>query len=181
MNAGFCGSAPILTMASSRVARTLGLAGLLKPMWLSEIWRNVNPLAAAFASEIPSIDDRGTPPDTVHNTPVPAQSMHSKAPRLLTPSFSSSDICLSSVVEWVIDKGETKTAFRLFPTNDDFLVVVRLPSNSHHDRASPSSKTRIRHGLGRRKIDGIRNIERPSRVTPKDKRVRSPQKCISAK
>src|SRR6266853_547210 len=90
MNAGFCGSAPILTIASSRVARTLGLAGLLKPMWLSEIWRNVNPLAAAFASEIPSIDDRGTPPDTVHNTPVPAQSMHSKAPRLLTPSFSSS-------------------------------------------------------------------------------------------
>src|SRR5258707_5940096 len=92
MNAGFCGSAPILTIASSRVASTLGLAGLLKPMWLSEIWRNVNPLAAAFASEIPSIDDRGTPPDTVHNTPVPAQSMHSKAPRLLTPSFSSSAI-----------------------------------------------------------------------------------------
>src|SRR6266404_8089230 len=115
MNAGFCGSAPILTMASSRVARTLGLAGLLKPMWLSEIWRNVNPLAAAFAAEIPSIDDRGTPPETVHNTPVPAQSMHSKAPRLLTPSFSSSAICLSSVVAQVTEQGRDRRRIPFIP------------------------------------------------------------------
>src|SRR5712675_1818590 len=70
MKAGFCGKAPTLAMASSSVASGFGFGACLKPMWLSEICRKVNPLAAcAFASEIPSSDDLGTPPAIVHSTP----------------------------------------------------------------------------------------------------------------
>src|SRR5260370_8092062 len=70
MKAGFCGRAPTLAMASSSVPSALGFAACLNPMWLSEICRKVNPLAAcAFASEIPSSDDLGTPPAIVHSTP----------------------------------------------------------------------------------------------------------------
>jgi hypothetical protein len=57
----------------------------------------VKPLdACAFAGEIPSSDDRGTPAAIVHSTPVPAQIMHSNAPRRSMPSFSSFAICFSS-------------------------------------------------------------------------------------
>src|SRR6266699_2902443 len=86
---------PILAMASSSVAIGLGFAGALKPIWLSEICRKVKPLAAcALASEIPSNDDdRGTPPTIVHSTPVPAQIMHSNAPRRSMPSRSFCPIC----------------------------------------------------------------------------------------
>src|SRR5580700_154057 len=91
MKAGLLASAPTLAIASSRVASGFGLAGCLKPMWLSEICRKLNPCAAcALAAEIPSSeDDRGTPPAIVHSTPVPAQIMHSSAPRRSRPSLSS--------------------------------------------------------------------------------------------
>src|SRR5258705_12748897 len=90
MKAAFCGNPPILAMASSSVAIGLGFAGALKPMWLSEICRDVKPGAAcALASEIPNNDDdRGTQPTIVHSTPVPAQIMHSNAPRRSMPSCS---------------------------------------------------------------------------------------------
>jgi hypothetical protein len=57
-------------------------------MWLSEICRNVKPLAAcALASDAPrSDDDRGTPPTIVHSTPVPAQIKHSNVLRRFIPS-----------------------------------------------------------------------------------------------
>src|SRR5882672_5403333 len=119
MKAGFCGNAPILAMASSSVAIGLGFAGALKPMWLSEICRNVKPVAAcAFASEIPSSDDdRGTPPAIVHNTPVPAQIMHSNAPRRLMPSFSSSScaILVSSAAHIGAPIKVTAGGDRIFP------------------------------------------------------------------
>ena len=97
MKAGFFGSASTLAIASSRVACGSGLAGALKPIWLSEIWRKLKPFAAwALACEIPSSEeDRGIPPAIVHSTPVPAQIMHSSAPRRSMPSLSSCAICLS--------------------------------------------------------------------------------------
>src|SRR5215470_15955728 len=117
MKAGFCGSALILAMASSSVAIGLGFAGALKPMWLSEICRNVKPVdACALASDIPSSDDdRGTPPTIVQSTPVPAQSMHSSAPRLSTPSFSFCPMFLSSSRPVGADAGETCGGGDLFP------------------------------------------------------------------
>jgi hypothetical protein len=57
----------------------------------------VKPLdACAFAVEIPTSDDRGTPAAIVHSTRVPAQIMHSNAPRRSMPSFSSFVTCFSS-------------------------------------------------------------------------------------
>src|SRR5215470_5079963 len=82
MNAGLAGMAETLVMASSSVASGLGLAGRSKPIWLSEICRKLSPAPCACA--LPSMADPGTPPDTVHNTPVPAQIMHSSAPRRST-------------------------------------------------------------------------------------------------
>src|SRR5271168_2775889 len=97
MKAGLFGRAPTLAIASSSVPNGFGLAGCLNPMWLSDIWRKLNPFAAwALAAEIPSSEeDRGIPPAIVHGTPVPAQIMHSSAPRRSMPSLSSCAICLS--------------------------------------------------------------------------------------
>jgi hypothetical protein len=57
-------------------------------MWLSEICANVNDCAAAVAaSALPSrLNDFGTPPETVHRMPVPAQVMHSSTWRRVEPS-----------------------------------------------------------------------------------------------
>jgi hypothetical protein len=88
MKAGRSGSVSIFIMASSSMAIGSGFAAPLKPMWLSEICRNVKPLAAcALASDAPrSDDDRGTPPTIVHSTPVPAQIKHSNVLRRFIPS-----------------------------------------------------------------------------------------------
>src|SRR5215467_11869961 len=94
MNAGLAGMAWTLVMASSSVASGLGLAGRSKPIWLSEICRKLSPAPWAWA--LPSKADDGTPPDTVHNTPVPAQSMHSSAPRRSTVKVSAKVLALSS-------------------------------------------------------------------------------------
>src|SRR5262245_13318562 len=89
MNDGLTASAFTRPMASSSVPLTLGLAGLSKPMWLSLICRKVRPLlcSATASSMIPS--EVGTPPAMVHNTPVPAQVMHSRTLRRLGPSSRS--------------------------------------------------------------------------------------------
>src|SRR6516165_6133682 len=85
MKDGFVVPALILLTASSSVPRAFGLAGLSKPTWLSLICRKVNPALCALASPTrPS--DFGTPPATVHRTPVPAQVMHSRTLRRLRPS-----------------------------------------------------------------------------------------------
>src|ERR1700686_2228408 len=86
MKEGFTGRALTLLIASSSVPSALGLAGLSKPTWLSLICRKVRaPAPCALASPTrPS--ERGTPPATVHRTPVPAQVMHSSTLRRLKPS-----------------------------------------------------------------------------------------------
>src|SRR5262249_30301773 len=89
MKEGFAGSDLTLAMASSSVPITLGLAGLSNPIWLSLICRKVSLLgwAASAPSMIPR--ESGTPPEIVHNTPVPAQVMHSNTFRRLTSAFRS--------------------------------------------------------------------------------------------
>src|SRR6266702_1399193 len=97
MNEGLAGSDLILPMASWSVPIALGLAGLSNPTWLSLICRKVSLLgsAASACSMMPS--ERGTPPEIVHNTPVPAQVMHSNTLRRFTPRlpslFLDSPIC----------------------------------------------------------------------------------------
>src|SRR6266481_5548692 len=147
MKAGFCGNAPILAMASSSVAIGLGFAGALKPMWLSEIWRNVKPVAAcALASEIPSSDDdRGTPPAIVHSTPVPAQIMHSNAPRRSMPSFSFCPIALSLAADRRPTAEETAGRGDLFP-------VISWLLSRRRDRRRNSPRTRRDNALPRRPL-----------------------------
>src|SRR5690349_4147558 len=84
MKAGCVLSSLTLPMASRSEPSASGLAGLLKPIWLSLICAKVKaePSAASTSSSRPK--DFGTPPDTVHKTPVPAQIMHSRAPRRST-------------------------------------------------------------------------------------------------
>jgi hypothetical protein len=100
MKAGLTRRLFTLPIASFKVPRASGLAGLLKPTWLSEICRKLKPVAAfsaACAVSMPrSCEDFGTPPLSVQITPVPAQIIHSSAPRrsipvpcLLSDMFSS--------------------------------------------------------------------------------------------
>src|ERR1700730_16169165 len=84
MNDGLTGIALILLMASSRVPSALGLAGLAKATWVSLICRNGRPEAPGPCAEPTSPSERGTPPEMVQRTPVPAQVMHSSTRRRLT-------------------------------------------------------------------------------------------------
>src|SRR6266550_1967126 len=122
MKEGFAGSALILPIASPSVPIALGLAGAWKPIWLSLICRKVSLLgsAASAPSMIPS--ERGTPPEIVHSTPVPAQVMHSSAFRRLRPlppsSFLQSLIVVSParmVRNGPLDTVETGRGGALFP------------------------------------------------------------------
>ena len=72
--------------AAFMVAAVSGLAGLLKPIWVSLIWTKVSPSVAAAASL--SSRERGTPPLTVQSRPAPAQAMHFSAPRRSIPSVA---------------------------------------------------------------------------------------------
>ena len=94
MKAGFCGSVSALTlaMASSSVPSAFALGGRWKPIWLSLICRKVSPRASAAAASPMMPSEWGTPPDTVHNTPVPTQVMHSSTLRRLTPSSRSDSL-----------------------------------------------------------------------------------------
>ena len=86
MKAGLPGMASTLSIAASKVAFASGLAGLEKPIWLSESWTKEKPPSAAFAEPISR--EAGTPPATVQTTPVPAQSMHFRVCRRSTPPSS---------------------------------------------------------------------------------------------
>src|SRR6516164_1088762 len=81
MKAGWVFNSLTLPMASRSVPSASGLAGLLKPIWLSLICAKVKPEPSAANASPSRPKDFGTPPDTVHKTPVPAQIMHSRAPR----------------------------------------------------------------------------------------------------
>ena len=68
-----------------------GLAGLSKPIWLSLICRKVKPLQRLGGLGLAEQAERlRHAAGTVHNTPVPAQIMHSSACRRLMPSPSLS-------------------------------------------------------------------------------------------
>src|SRR5436189_3566101 len=119
MNEGLAGSDLILPMASCSVPIALGLAGLSKPTWLSLICRKVSLLGSAASAWSMMPSDRGTPPDIVHSTPVPAQVMHSSTLRRCIPRLSSllldSVICISPALCGRTDVGETGRESALFP------------------------------------------------------------------
>src|SRR6266568_627862 len=119
MNEGLAGSDLILPMASCSVPIALGLAGLSKPTWLSLICRKVSLLGSAASAWSMMPSERGTPPDIVHSTPVPAQVMHSNTLRRFTPRSSSvfldSLIAFSPALCGRIDAGETGRERALFP------------------------------------------------------------------
>ena len=81
MKSGLIGRAATWSSASFNVPSESGLAGLSKPIWLSEICTKENPLGAACADPIRR--EAGTPPAKVQTTPVPAQAMHSSTRRRL--------------------------------------------------------------------------------------------------
>ncbi len=97
MKAGFFGSALTLAMASSSVPSAFGLAGLSKPTWLSLICRKLRPRTSCALASPMRPSECGTPPETVHSTPVPTQVMHSSTLRRLTPS-SRSDSLIASLL-----------------------------------------------------------------------------------
>jgi hypothetical protein len=79
------------------------LAGLSKPTWLSLICRKLSPAGSSAAASPTSPIERGTPPEMVQSTPVPAQVMHSRTLRRLTPLFSSNSLIASSVaLDWAV-------------------------------------------------------------------------------
>src|SRR6478672_13009169 len=84
MKAGCVFSSLTLPIASRSVPSASGLAGLLKPIWLSLICAKVKAEASVASASPSRPKDFGTPPDSVHKTPVPAQIMHSRAPRRST-------------------------------------------------------------------------------------------------
>src|SRR6476619_2096792 len=84
MKAGCVLRSLTLPIASRGVPSASGLAGLLKPIWLSLICAKVKAEASAASASPIRPKDFGTPPDSVHKTPVPAQIMHARAPRRST-------------------------------------------------------------------------------------------------
>jgi len=84
-------SALILFSASSSVPRAFGFAGLSNPTWLSLICRrSTHSVVTALASPIMPIE-LGTPPATVHRTPVPA-------PGHAFENFAPADAALVAVI-----------------------------------------------------------------------------------
>src|ERR1700719_539013 len=71
----------ILSMAAFSVAVTSVLAGLLKPMWLSLIWKKLNEPASAGLCVPAKRRDVGTPPMKVHSSPVPAHAIQVRKSR----------------------------------------------------------------------------------------------------
>src|ERR1700729_3622574 len=93
--AGLIGSALTLTMASSSVPSAFGLAGLSKPTWLSLSCRKLRLLDPCACASPMMPSECGRPPEIVHSTPVPAQVIHSRTLRRLTPSSRSDPIAIS--------------------------------------------------------------------------------------
>src|SRR5271168_204901 len=118
MSAGLSGVARTLSTAALKVARASGLAGFSKPMWLSEIWTKEKPLSAAFAEPISR--EEGTPPATVHTTPVPAHSMHFRVCRRSGPPMLSFAMDLSSIRRRAPVMEKTRERSRLFPGREKF-------------------------------------------------------------
>src|SRR5262249_49721335 len=142
MKAGFGATALTLAMASRSVPRASGLAGLLKPIWLSLICRKVKAEASAASASLSSPKDFGTPPESVHNIPVPAQTMHVSAPLRVRPAGSQSAsgasvaerASSSIIISFIRDRGheeETPPKGRLFPGGQS--VAPAQSRGSHHE------------------------------------------------
>src|SRR6516225_2518845 len=121
-NAGCVGIALILSIASVSVARGSGFGGRWKPIWLSLICTKVSSPCGASAAAAPPIRPsvRGTPPLSVHTTPVPAQVMHFNKPRRLmfgplSNSFSSRSAISVSLLAWGATQIQTAIPTGLFP------------------------------------------------------------------
>src|SRR6185312_4658466 len=133
-----------LPMASRSVPSASGLAGLLKPIWLSLICRKLKPAGTAARASPSSPKDFGTPPDSVHKIPVPAQTMHVSAPLRLRPDRSSSasgasivGLASSSITvspSFAIKRYEEETGARgdLFPPSRNFLFRHEQPRTPDH-------------------------------------------------
>src|SRR5882672_9607409 len=109
MNDGFTGIALILLIASSRVPSALGLAGLSNPTWLSLICRKVRPPASCALASSMMPRERGTPPEMVHRTPVPAQVMHSRTLRRLR-FFALGSLVLDVIGRSPLKNGHLRTS-----------------------------------------------------------------------
>src|SRR6266446_1317779 len=90
MKDGLIGIAFTLATASRSVPSASGFAALSKPIWLSLICRNVNPVGSAARASPIIPTEWGTPPLTAQSTPVPAQTMHSSTSRRPNPCPRSS-------------------------------------------------------------------------------------------
>src|SRR6266487_33476 len=143
MNEGLAGSALILAMASWSVPIALGLAGLSKPTWLSLICRKVSLLGSAARAWSMMPSDRGTPPEIVHSTPVPAHVIHSNTfrrcmPGLPSPFLDSLIVFLRACVDRT-DAGETGGARGLFPGESRGSQEAVSSSQSGIDRPTAES------------------------------------------
>src|SRR6267154_1295369 len=132
MNDGFTGIALIRLMASSSVPFAFGLAGLSKPTWLSLICRNVMAAGSAACAEPTSPSERGTPPEMVQSTPVPAQVMHSSTRRRLTPGWFSSRSLIANLHGPLIGLrdliGRGQSLFPEIPGEGDYRESVMIIS-----------------------------------------------------
>src|SRR5246127_4177977 len=112
-------------------------------MWLSEICANMNDCAAAVAaSALPRrLNDFGTPPETVHRMPVPAQVMHSSTWRRVEPSslpllFDATEVLhklFANVVTFIDWSGG---GILKFPDHFYFRMRFRRTSEIGSNRAS---------------------------------------------
>src|SRR6266478_829970 len=109
MNSGTAVSPLILSTAAFSVPATSGLAGLLNPIWLSLICTKLSsPLASVVLNSERRLRlyDFNTPPCITQKAPVPAQAMHFRQPRRLTPSLlwscKSSSFFLSDILALLV-------------------------------------------------------------------------------
>src|SRR6266478_375007 len=145
MKDGLIGIAFTLATASRNVPSASGFAALSKPMWLSLICRNVNPVDWAASASPINPTEWGTPPLTAQSTPVPAQTMHSSTsrrpnpcPRSSKPFLAMSHLPVGQTAPNGAAKQETRPFRALFPKNIQFLdlQISLLKSTDCNDGAS---------------------------------------------
>src|SRR5438067_8154351 len=157
MKDGLIGIAFTLATASRSVPSASGFAALSKPIWLSLICKNVNPVDSA-ASESPiNPTEWGTPPLTAQSTPVPAQTMHSSTsrrpnpcPRSSKPSLAMSHLPVGQTAPNGAAKQETRPFQALFPVMCNFSIFRFPPVIAHFGDSNDSSIQFIKATFGTR-------------------------------
>src|SRR5216683_680585 len=147
MKDGLIGIAFTLATASRSVPSVSGLAGLLKPIWLSLICRKVNPVGSAATASPISPTEWGTPPLTAQSTPVPAQTMHSSTsrrpnpcPRSSKPFLAMSHLPVGQTAPNGAANQETRPFRALFPNNIQFLDPRIFPLQLLISMAAPGEE-----------------------------------------